>query len=708
MLFGFSQTDGISYQAVIIDNNPQEIPGVDVPSNNLPNTPLQVQFSIIDNNGSVEYQETHSTTTDAYGMIHLMIGHGQSSINAFNQIYWNNEKFLKVEIDLNDGNGWIEFSYQELTYIPYVKHREIIATSTLDVDGETNLNNNFNVNNASPSHLTGDLTVDGNTNLNGTLTVFNQEPTLLTGDLTVEGLVSFDGELAVGGDTNLYSDLTVEGNTLLNGDLTVIGQANFNDGNFQNITVAQNSNLNLLDVSGVSNLNNTLNVSGTSNLNSALNVLGISTLSNTLSVNASSNLNGRVIINANVDGSQNSPSSYPLEVKGSNQGIWIDVDGGRNSNKNFITFSDALGQHGAVEGQTLNELNNSFRYIWDAANALAEEAFIAAEGVACGIQLDAAEATLMGIQTVAAYARLIELVVYAESNVGVSFKTGGADYAEWLLKMNVNEQFYPGEVVGVFGGMISKNTVEANHIMVVSTNPIILGNSTQKMNENLYEKVAFMGQVPVRVIGEVQVGDYILPSGNNDGTAIAKPISEMQGDDYKNIVGVAWESSETGAMASMINVAIGINTNDLSAKVAEHDREIEGLKAQIRIILNQINTEKNSDITVTEDETVKNNGDEKDQKEPSLASKLVNQRPKVNVEKLDFDQWLKDYGYIFEERMKPLREHFEEAGVDLSNFPEIQKLIENPSEVLRDMQDGSYLPSIWESLKKRYPNAFKE
>ena len=239
-ILGFSQTDGISYQAVIIDNNPQEIPGVDIPSNNLPNAPLQVQFSIIDNNGSIEYQETHTTTTDAYGMIHLMIGNGQPSINAFNQIYWNNEKFLKVEIDLNDGNGWVQFSYQELTYIPYVKHREIIATSTLDVDGATNLNNSFSVNNASPSHLTGDLTVDGNTNLNGALTVFNQEPTLLTGDLTVEGT------------------------------------ANFSDGVFDNITVNQHTALNTVTTDGIANFNSDFNVNNESpaDLSGSLNVSG--------------------------------------------------------------------------------------------------------------------------------------------------------------------------------------------------------------------------------------------------------------------------------------------------------------------------------------------------------------------------------------------------------------------------------------------------
>ena len=220
-----AQTDGISYQAVIIDNNPQEIPGVDIPSNNLPNVALGVQFSIIDHAGVIEYQETHETTTDPYGMINLIIGQGSSTIGAFNQIYWDRAKFLSVEIDLNDGNGLVEFSYQELTYIPYVRHREIIATSTLDVDGETNLNND--------------------------LTVNNQAPTLLTGDLTVEGLVSFDGELAVGGDTQLYADLTVEGNTIMNGTLQVQGNANFNDGFFENITVTQNADLNTLNVDGV-------------------------------------------------------------------------------------------------------------------------------------------------------------------------------------------------------------------------------------------------------------------------------------------------------------------------------------------------------------------------------------------------------------------------------------------------------------------------
>ncbi|MDO5968806.1 hypothetical protein Q4Q35_03220 [Flavivirga aquimarina] len=650
---GFSQTDGITYQAVIIDNNPQEIPGVDIPANNLPNTDLQVRFTIVDDTGSEEYQETHNTTTDPYGMINLVIGKGTPLIGAFDQVYWNNSKYLRVEIDLNNGDGMVEFSYQELTYIPYVRHREIVATSTLDVDGDTNLNSNFTVN--------------------------NQSPTYLTGDLTVDGLVAFDGPLEVGGDTQLYADLTVDGITNLNnnlfvnngattnlsGDLIVQGTSTFQDGNFQNITVAQNSNL-----------------------------------------------NGRVVIDVPLTGGQGASTSYPLEVRGGNQGIWIDVNGGRNSTKNFITFSDASGEHGAVEGQTLSELQNSFRYIWDAAQALAEELFVLAEGVACAGQLDFAEAIVMGVEGANAYANLIELVLNAENNVGVSFKTGGADYAEWLPKKSRTEQFYPGEIVGVKGGYISKQTDNVDHIMVISTNPIVLGNSKKRDDLVYYEKVAFLGQVPVRVIGKVKIGDYILPSGNGDGLGIAKSTEEMGVLDYRNILGVAWEESK-GEHANEINVAIGINANDISEKVAKQGEEIAKLKTQMQQVLAMLNQEE------VDNEEPENNDESKEKREgeqvnqthalsPLSAKQQKSNKTAKRFSEVEFDEWLEEYGYIFEEKVSPLRAHFEKAGIDLSKYPEIKDFFENPKKILKDMHSGNYLPSLWESLEKRYPNALKK
>ncbi len=51
------QTDGMSYQAIIIDNNPQEIPGLDIIGNYLSEGEITLKFSIINAEGITEYQE---------------------------------------------------------------------------------------------------------------------------------------------------------------------------------------------------------------------------------------------------------------------------------------------------------------------------------------------------------------------------------------------------------------------------------------------------------------------------------------------------------------------------------------------------------------------------------------------------------------------------------------------------------------------------
>ena len=65
-LKGFSQTQGISYQAVILNPNNQELPGFDAQDNILANTNVIIQFTIVDDNNSDEYQEYHETSTDQY------------------------------------------------------------------------------------------------------------------------------------------------------------------------------------------------------------------------------------------------------------------------------------------------------------------------------------------------------------------------------------------------------------------------------------------------------------------------------------------------------------------------------------------------------------------------------------------------------------------------------------------------------------------
>ncbi len=693
-MLSFSQTDGISYQAVIIDNNPQEIPGVDIPSNNLPNTPLQVQFSIIDNANTIEYQENHNTTTDAFGMINLMIGQGNATIGLFNQIYWNNDKFLKVEIDLNDGNGLVEFSYQELTYIPYVKHREIIATSTLDVDGATNLNNTLSVNNGSNTLLTGNLDVDGVTNIYSSFTVNNESPTLLTGDLTVDGIVSFDGELEVGGDTQLYADLTVEGNTVMNGNLNVVGSSNFSDGTFENLTVTQNTNVNTLNADGVTNINNAFNV-----LNANL-----SSLSGNLNVDGSSSFNNQVTINANLTGGQGSLNAHPLRVQGSNQGVAIQLTAGTpNNSNNFITFFNSGGNAvGRIEGETTGEVASSPEFIFNNSILVAQEILsianvassftpvatvgtpVAQAGPCTPCIIRAAADLILATANLAAYN------IFAFNNLGVSYQSGSADYAEWLERINPNEIILPGEIVGVTSGKISKHTLNARQYMVISTKPAVLGNMPDVEKEALYEKVAFMGQIPVKVRGTVFSGDYIIPSGLNDGTGIAISPNKIQPKQYRLIVGVSWSEVLIDKGISLINMAIGLNSNDVADLAVKQEEKIKSLEDRLnrlesRFPDNESDNSKVNSTTVAQEDVPK--------KTMSREEILITYMPT----KLDDN--------LLNEALQYLKKSYESNSIDFEKHVGLKKLFIDAnyrSEILRKTKANYivYYQNLLNSMKQ--------
>ncbi|MEM1137848.1 MAG: hypothetical protein AAGI07_18580 [Bacteroidota bacterium] len=594
-----AQSQGISYQAMIVDENAFEIPGVDIEGSGLREAALTVRFTILNEAGAVDFQEEHATTTDAFGMINLVISTGIAITGSFEAIDWDGTpKSLRVEISIGENtNDFNELSEQELYFVPYAFHRNITATGTLIVDGNTTLNSNLEVSNSSNTSLTGNLAVDGATTLN-----------------------------------------------------------------------------------------------------------------DAISVNAVSNLNGQVTIDADVNGSQTSYAAYPLRVQGSDQGVAIRLDGGRNTSKNFATFFDGFGTiHGRIEGQTLAELQSSFRFIWDFTMAGLDEAFILAEGVACGTQLDAAEVIVMAAEGATAYAQWLELTINAESNVGVAFETGGADYAEWLEKEDKAEKFRAGEIVGVRGGKISKSTKEAGHVMVISTNPIVVGNLPDEGKEDNYEKVAFLGQVPVRVVGKVAIGDYILPSENHDGLGIAISPEKMQIADYDKVLGVAWEASREDIL-SYVNVAIGINTNDLASVVAKQEQEIQLMKQQINEILMLLNGDSTKNLTpiITQKKQVVYPQVGNQQK--SLAKNLIT-RKKIassNISDEAFDEWLLDYGYIFNDRMGTIKAHFENLNIDLDKFPEVKSILENPTATLKEMKSGKYMNTLWQSFENKYFQSIKE
>ena len=144
--FGFisAQTDGISYQAVIIGPSIHEIPGRDVPGDILARSEVPMRFTITDDAGVMDYQEVHLASTDAYGMVHLIIGHGTPQVGTYTEIVWDGDpKQLKVEVDL--GDGYVDLGEQELMFTPHAYHRDILATGDLTVEGEVDLNGNLEV-----------------------------------------------------------------------------------------------------------------------------------------------------------------------------------------------------------------------------------------------------------------------------------------------------------------------------------------------------------------------------------------------------------------------------------------------------------------------------------------------------------------------------------------------------------------------------------
>jgi hypothetical protein len=122
-----AQNTGITYQAVIYGPNGQQVPGANNQHFILANKTICLQFSIIDQQGQIEYQETIVTTTDKFGMVNLLIGVGNQQsgyANGFNDILWNaNTKSLKVELDPTQAcREFSVISNNPFTYVPFAFH----------------------------------------------------------------------------------------------------------------------------------------------------------------------------------------------------------------------------------------------------------------------------------------------------------------------------------------------------------------------------------------------------------------------------------------------------------------------------------------------------------------------------------------------------------------------------------------------------------
>jgi hypothetical protein len=161
---------------------------------------------------------------------------------------------------------------------------------------------------------------------------------------------------------------------------------------------------------------------------------------------------------------------------------------------------------------------------------------------------------------------------------GVTYLTSGADYAEMLPQTDPAATIVAGDVVGVHAGRISHKTDGANAVLVVTDRPAVVGNMPAGQDHiEGHAAVSFAGQVPVKVVGQVQAGDYLVASDREDGTAVAVAPSELDVEDIERVIGRAWESSSASGTKRM-NAAVGLDRGQLTASILSRQRAtIDGL-----------------------------------------------------------------------------------------------------------------------------------
>ena len=120
---------GFTYQGVATDNNGFE----------LQNQTISIQASILSSSatGTTVWQETHTTTTDTFGLFNVTIGEGTStnsgSSATFSEIDWGAAShFMKVEIDVNGGTNYVHVGTSQMMSVPYALYAENVHNLNMD------------------------------------------------------------------------------------------------------------------------------------------------------------------------------------------------------------------------------------------------------------------------------------------------------------------------------------------------------------------------------------------------------------------------------------------------------------------------------------------------------------------------------------------------------------------------------------------------
>ena len=161
--------------------------------------------------------------------------------------------------------------------------------------------------------------------------------------------------------------------------------------------------------------------------------------------------------------------------------------------------------------------------------------------------------------------------------IGVAYKSGFGDYAEWLPRVNPNESISYGDVVAIKSGKITKQLDGAEQVMVISKAPIVMGNAPDPDSIHLGNNVAFIGQVPIKVVGPVQTGDYIVADTQKEGYAKAIAHNDLTEEDYSYILGQSWENNPSQGF-KFVQTIVGMHQNAWAQPMMKLQQQIKQLE----------------------------------------------------------------------------------------------------------------------------------
>lgn len=249
----------------------------------------------------------------------------------------------------------------------------------------------------------------------------------------------------------------------------------------------------------------------------------------------------------------------------------------------FIEFSDSDNKHmGAIKGQSITDWVLDYfdkTYLFELASSL------------------------KGIDKTKLFSEMkLKSSEIAKSyyEIGVEYSSGNGDYAEWLERIDAKEDISYGDIVAVVGGKITKDLSNAEQVMAVSYRPIVLGNIPSADKENLGNNIAFMGQIPVKIMGPVVTGDYIVGNGVIKGYGVAIHPENMTVEDFKFAVGRSW-ASNTDSGPKLVNTVVGVHNGDfihilkkMQDKFNQSEVRLETVEAKIDILTGMLSANNSS------------------------------------------------------------------------------------------------------------------